>query len=518
MATFNEKLLALARRLVRLDPRRGQTFMPRLVRQLAELFDTDRASILLLDLRKRRFSRATFTGVRIPHNRFNESNLTSFRVTETGKPIIASDIEREYPDLVGPFARTYKTGSFACFPMLIGDSVIGIISISNLKKTDQVLKSIKNIELLVGVITQIVSVLELPAEESPRSAARQIKTVREFAGEMESLDEADKMVHIYSETVFRNYNVIGLAVIVDFFGADEHAWIALDTPVSTEEVQNVLANITDVWREKTGSETKLGLSDATLLDPDRVLPGGGHLYSTSIKAFPIILDQKVSGIVGAAISSESGFSGDHLDLFNLITFQLVVSLRNLFLRTKHASSEMQDRLTGLFSGRHFDELFRKEFERCKRYKGNLGLLVIDVDHFKDINETYGQDEGDRLLSEIGRIIIANARSSDVLCRIRDDKFGALLPEANLKQAEMQAERLRNFISNYSFYSSKSKLFKKATVSVGIASFSDHKPESTEQLLEFADTALYFAKRNGRNRITSYSLVLNMLLSEGGKKA
>jgi len=518
MTAFEEEVLALARLLVRLDPRRGEKFLPRLMRQLSELFKTDRVSLLLLDLRSRRFSRGVCSGFKIPHNDFNESNLAGLRVLETGKPLITNDVKNDYPELEGPFSDAYMTGGFACFPMIIGDSVIGIISISNLKKVDKIFRAISSIELLIGVITQIVSVLELPDEESPRSAARQIRAIREFARELESLDDADKMVHRYTETVFRHYNVIAIVMIAENLGIEDRAWIALTTPVTAVEAQEVFDSVASAWRERLPDKQLLSLDRARVIDPDRILPGGGNIYSTSIKIFPIVLDQKMFGIVGVAIADESCFADDHLDLFNLITFQLSVSLKSHFLHRRSFIFEKLDHLTGLYSRKHFDELFAKEFHRCKRYNGHLALLIVDVDHFRDFNDTYGIEEGDVLLSEIGKIIVTNARVSDVLCRIGDDKFGALLPETSLKQAEVQAERIRKFICNYAFYSTKSRLFKKATASLGIASFVDHNPENTEQFMEFADTALYFAKRNGRNRVMSYSFVLNMLLKDSKEKA
>ncbi len=515
MSVFDDRILALARRLVRLDPRRGQKFIPRLLRELVDLFDTDRVSLFLLDLRRREFSRASYCGFKIPGGKFNESNLVGLRVLETSSPIVCRDIADEHPDLVGPFVGSYKTPAFASFPMIIGESVIGVVSISNLKNVEKIEKSLPLIEILIGVITQIVSVLELPEEESPRSAARQIRAVREFALELEKIDKPDSMVQAYADAVFRDYQVVGLVILADVLGTEQLAWLAPAMEISIKEAASIFESTAREWQLKTQSATRVEFAEARITDPDRLRGSECRSFTKSIKVFPLVLDQQLFSMVGVALESEVKFSEDQLDLFNLLSFQFGVSLKNHFLHLISLTRGEHDRLTGLNSREHFEKLFAKEFERSKRYKVQLGLLIVDIDHFKDINETYGRAEGDLLLQEIGRIIITNSRSSDVICRIGDDKFGILLPETSLKQAEMQAERLRKFVSNYSFYSCESKLFKKASVSIGISSFLDHKPESTDQLMEFADTALYFAKRNGRNKVTSYSFVLNLFLKEGG---
>lgn len=515
MSGFDDRILALARRLVRLDPRRGQKFMTRLLRELAEVFETDRVSLFLLDLRKREFTRASYCGFKIPGDRFNDSNLVSLQVIETAAPVISGNIGEEYPELAGPYSESYKTQAFASFPMIIGESVIGIISVSNLQSVGDIINALPIIEILVGIITQIISVLELPEEESPRSAARQIRAIREFTLELEKLDKPDALVQAFADAVFREYDVVGLVVMGDALSKEKIAWLAPAMDVSLVEVRSVFASVAREWQMRTESEIPMDFSEARVTDPDRLLEASDTSFTKSIKIFPVVLDQQLFAVVGVALESEVKFSEDQLDLFNLLTFQFGVSLKNQFLHAHSLSRGEQDRLTGLNTREHFEKLFCKEFDRCKRYSVQLGLLVIDIDHFKDLNETYGRAEGDLLLQEIGHIIVKNSRSCDVICRIGDDKFGVLLPETSMKQAEMQAERLRKFVANFSFYSCEYKLFKKATVSIGIASFKDHKPESTDQLMEFADTALYFAKRNGRNKIMSYSFVLNLLLKEGG---
>lgn len=515
MKSFESKVVALASRLVKLDPRRGQKFLPRLVRQIANLFSTDRASLMLLDLRQSEFCRATYTGFRVPRGKYNDSNIVGLHVVTTGKPLVVTDIRREYPELLSPFADKYDTDAFVCFPLMLGDSCIGILSISNLESVERIRESLGRLELLIGVITQIVSVLELPAKESPRSAASQLRYVRDFARKLERMCDTDGMVHAYSEAVYRHYDVVGLTLFVDNPGKGDLSWMSLARNVSRAEAESIFDNVAKLWQEKIKSAEPLRLTDAMLIDPDRLEPGKSAAHTTSIKAFPLFLEQNLFGLVCVALSDEMEFTEDRLDFFNLLTFQLAVSLNYHLLSARTSKSETYDKLSGLYTASHFQMLLENEFKRSLRYKVPLGFIFVDVDHFKEISSTYGDEEAALVLKEIARIIEANSRSSDISCRYAGNKFVLLLPETNRMQSETKAERMKNHIANHCFLSGELQLFIKVTVSIGLASFLEHNPENVEQFIEFADTALYFAKRQGRNQVVSYGFVLDLFLKESG---
>ena len=105
------------------------------------------------------------------------------------------------------------------------------------------------------------------------------------------------------------------------------------------------------------------------------------------------------------------------------------------------------------------------------------------------------------------------RNTDLVSRYGGERFIVLLPETHYKNSEFMANRLRRFVENTSFFIPNTNVFIKVTVSIGIASYLDHRPASLAQFVEFADTALYFAKRNGRNRVTGYGYVLNLMIGD-----
>lgn len=157
---------------------------------------------------------------------------------------------------------------------------------------------------------------------------------------------------------------------------------------------------------------------------------------------------------------------------------------------------IKDGLTQVFNYRYFMELGRREFERAKRYGRQLSLIMMDLDHFKRINDTYGHAVGDRVLHVVAQICQKGLRNVDILARIGGEEFAALLPETGLEQAWLVAERLRQNVARTILRARAGEV--RLTLSLGVGSVNAD-TKDFEALLRTADTALYAAKRNGRDR-------------------
>jgi diguanylate cyclase (GGDEF)-like protein/PAS domain S-box-containing protein len=156
-----------------------------------------------------------------------------------------------------------------------------------------------------------------------------------------------------------------------------------------------------------------------------------------------------------------------------------------------------DSLTKLANRRHFLEKCEQETSRCHRYANNMALLMIDIDHFKNVNDSLGHDAGDLVLRNMGRIMEETLRESDLAGRLGGEEFGALLPETDLDQAFRVAERMRKRIEQTRIDTPSGAIG--ITVSIGIGG-DVAGCLSVEELLKQADVALYEAKRKGRNRV------------------
>lgn len=159
-----------------------------------------------------------------------------------------------------------------------------------------------------------------------------------------------------------------------------------------------------------------------------------------------------------------------------------------------------DPLTELFNRRRFLELAEQEFAKARRYGRPLTLLMLDLDHFKDINDTYGHDVGDIVLQSIAETSVEQLRDTDIMGRIGGEEFAVILPETDIHQAQEAAERIRSSIEKTPVTTPAGDL--QLTISVGISAYGKE-TEEFKNMLKQADTALYAAKHAGRNTVKSF---------------
>lgn len=169
-------------------------------------------------------------------------------------------------------------------------------------------------------------------------------------------------------------------------------------------------------------------------------------------------------------------------------------LRIVALQKKLLELSQTDPLTSLRNRRAFDEHLNEAFEHARRYERPLSLAVVDVDHFKSINDTFGHDEGDAVLRAVAKIINSGTRQSDFAARVGGEEFAILLPETPLFEALQFGEKMRSSIAADSINGHQVR------VSIGVASFPHSQVPTQADLFRAADQALYRAKMNGRNRV------------------
>jgi len=158
-----------------------------------------------------------------------------------------------------------------------------------------------------------------------------------------------------------------------------------------------------------------------------------------------------------------------------------------------------DPLTKVYNRRHFEGIIKKEFARVLRYNLPLSCLMVDIDHFKRINDKYGHDAGDFVLKKVTDLVSSSLRESDVLARWGGEEFIILLPQTKMDEAKRVAGRILKRVSNYKF--DRLPENERVTVSIGVASVVDDvKADNWEKLIKLADDALYRAKTKGRNRV------------------
>jgi len=214
---------------------------------------------------------------------------------------------------------------------------------------------------------------------------------------------------------------------------------------------------------------------------------------------PALLKETVqAGEVTARVAAvrHAPFSPEEVELFRIFTFQAEAALKNLLLFEQVKSLAIRDGLTGLYNYRYFIETLRYEVEKFRRYRTPLSLLFLDIDDFKNINDTLGHTAGDKVLQTVGALLQKEVRHADLLCRYGGDEFALLLTQTAPAQALVLAERLRALISQTPINAVEPDF--RVTVSIGVAGLEPGM--SWEDLVRAADGAHYRAKEAGKNRV------------------
>lgn len=202
------------------------------------------------------------------------------------------------------------------------------------------------------------------------------------------------------------------------------------------------------------------------------------------------------GLIGAIrmVSSHQDFFKER-DRFILMKLakHIAVSLNNVTLY----ESAVRDGLTGLYGHKHFQFLLGEELKKAERYQDNLSLALIDIDHFKKFNDTYGHQTGDYVLSEFSKLLQLNVRATDTVFRYGGEEFAVLFIRSDKNQAREVAEKIRKVTEHTELDHNGQKL--KLTISVGVTSL-DFRKVAKELFIKESDRALYHAKNQGRNQV------------------
>lgn len=206
---------------------------------------------------------------------------------------------------------------------------------------------------------------------------------------------------------------------------------------------------------------------------------------SALYVFPMHKNEFIMHIFWMLASLSFGFVGAYL---------LEERQKSLFLSQKELKkSAITDKLTGLYNRKKFDEIIADELEKSKRYNHTFGLIMIDIDFFKNINDTYGHNAGDKVLIEIAEILNENTRSSDVSVRWGGEEFMIICLEANDKTVFTIAENIRQKVEETHFY-------KIDNVTISVGATISREDDDIDSIIKRADEALYKIKNGGKNSV------------------
>jgi diguanylate cyclase (GGDEF)-like protein/PAS domain S-box-containing protein len=247
------------------------------------------------------------------------------------------------------------------------------------------------------------------------------------------------------------------------------------------------------WALRTGHPHLVAAGDLTA--PCAHAAGVKNTYL----CIPILAQGETLGILHLQATDESPqLNTSELSFKTTFAAQVGLSIANIRLRNALRTRSVRDALTGLYNRRYLEEVLEREVRRAARAAQSLGVLMIDLDHFKTFNDTYGHDAGDAVLRETGAALARGIRAEDFVCRFGGEEFVVILPTANLEAACARAERLRLKMKELNVLH-QGRSMGMLTVSIGVAEFPEH-GLSPKELMAAADAALYEAKRRGRDQV------------------
>lgn len=279
------------------------------------------------------------------------------------------------------------------------------------------------------------------------------------------------------------------------------------------------SNLFNLWAVKFARPLLVFRPAASTTQPSAVRPPTSHPQAVPTEdpaehllrfagakaalAIPLFVTDKVRGSLQLFSSTPRAFTQEDAQL--LWVFSLVAE--NLLTRESSSETLMRyaftDYLTGLRTRGYFEQQLDLEFKRAERRRQKFALLMIDIDHFKTLNDTYGHHVGDQVLREVASLLVKDMREVDTVARYGGEEFVIILPETTESAALFVAERLRKAVEQSKFFAGSPSPIQHLTISVGIAVY-DRDARFKRDLIESSDAALYAAKHEGRNRTVSFS--------------
>jgi diguanylate cyclase (GGDEF)-like protein len=225
--------------------------------------------------------------------------------------------------------------------------------------------------------------------------------------------------------------------------------------------------------------------------------------AASALVVPLIVSNRVMGSMQLFSRTPEAFTFQDAQLLWILALVAENLLTREYANEGLIRFAFTDFLTGLKTRGYFEQQLDLEIKRSERKKTDFALLMIDIDHFKQLNDRYGHHAGDQVLRDVSSILMKDMREVDTVARYGGEEFVIVLPETSGPGALLVAERLRKAVEQAKFFAGSPRAIERLTISIGIAVF-DLDAQFKRDLIEFADAALYAAKGQGRNQVMLYA--------------
>jgi diguanylate cyclase (GGDEF)-like protein len=458
--------------------------------ELGQIFNTTSFYIAFQEGDEIRFELEVESGRFLPKRSRKLDNAFTEYVIRTGQPLlIRSDLETTRARLGITYVPEHPAKCLCAAPILMGNKSAGVMVAMSTER--EFVFEQRDLDVLVTAAGQVSVAVEnarLFAEEQRRS--RQLAFLNNISRTAISSDDPVHLLDQIVEEIQKNFSFDHIGIGLLDYGTKEIEIKAEAGATAHAMGKRVPLGIGILGRVARTGERAL-VQNGIPGQIGAILPD-----SRSVLCIPVTYGETLLGALNIESSSDSAFSPQDVLILNTLADLLATALHNAFVFQKLQQQSITDGLTGIKTRRFFWEALSAEWKRASRSGRPFSVVLIDLDKFKEVNDTMGHFEGDLVLARVGRLLEQKSRQSNVVARYGGDEFIILMPETGAEQAEVLAERLRQWINADPMLSEHH-----ITGSFGVASFPTH-GFSIEDIIRVADAGMYVSKRSGGNRVSA----------------
>jgi diguanylate cyclase (GGDEF)-like protein len=417
------------------------------------------------------------------------NGLTEY-IIRTGEPLlIESDLEQALTKLGVDLVPPGSARSFCAVPIFLGGKPAGVMAaLSTVRESQFQARDLQVMQTAAGQLGVAIENARLFTQEQRR--ARHLAFLNTISKMAISSEDAEQMMAGIVHEIQKNfrYDHIGIGIM-------DYATKAIEIKAEAGTTSQTLGRRIELGSGVLGKVARTGVS-ALVQNAGPGQLAGVLPESRAVLCLPISYGEKLLGVLNVESRNENAFAPQDVLILNTLADLVATALHNSFVFQKLQQQSITDGLTGIKTRRFFWEALSSEWKRASRSGRPFSVVMIDLDKFKEVNDSLGHMVGDLVLTRVGRLLEQKCRQSNVVARYGGDEFVILMPETGIEQAQVLAERLRLWLATDPMLEEHH-----ITGSFGVASFPVH-GFSMEELIRVADAGMYVAKHAGGNQVST----------------
>jgi diguanylate cyclase (GGDEF)-like protein len=470
----------------RLDP---DEVLAAVHRELGRLFDTSNFYVAFLEGHELRYEYEVVGGMKQAKRSRKVKNGLSDFVIRTAQPILIRSDMKHISQRLGIENSDHPASCFVGVPIRIGAISVGVVAALNFER--EFVYEQRDVEVLATAAGQVAVAIEnarMFAQEQRRT--RYLSFLNNVSQTAISSQNAEEMLEEIVGQIQKNFNYDHIGIGILDYATKEIEIKAEAGTTAHAKGKRVALGVGVLGRVARTGDTSL-VQDTTATHLAGILPD-----SRSALCIPISYAETLLGVLNVESRRENAFAEEDTLLLRTLADLLATALHNAFVFQKMQQQSITDGLTGIKTRRFFLEALQSEWKRASRSTRPFSVVMIDLDKFKQVNDSMGHLEGDLVLARLARLLEQKCRQSNVVARFGGDEFVILMPETGVDQAQILAERLRLWIATDPMLSEH-----QITGSFGVATYPLH-GSTVEDIVRVADAGMYVSKHAGGNKVAT----------------